>query len=142
MSFSPVLASQHIDEKYKRYLSTIFTIADNGYAVQFNQLLGNKQSFARGPYLDVTDSFVKGKSISGLIDDEILTPGFRKVNFPQTRPLYKHQEIAILKGCKGKNLVVSTGTGSGKTESFLIPILNQIMKESDEGILTSGVRAL
>lgn len=142
MSFSPVLASQHIDEKYKRYLSTIFTIADNGYAVQFNQLLGNKQSFARGPYLDVTDSFVKGKSISELINDEILTPGFRKVNLPQARPLYKHQEMAILKVCKGKNLVVSTGTGSGKTESFLIPILNQILKESDEGVLTSGVRAL
>ena len=37
------------------------------------------------------------------------------------RPLYLHQEKALKKASKGQSLVVTTGTGSGKTESFLIP---------------------
>ena len=35
----------------------------------------------------------------------------------------------------GRNLVVSTGTGSGKTESFLIPIINHLIAEHAEGRL-------
>ena len=58
------------------------------------------------------------------------------------RPLYAHQEEAIRKSCNDKNLVISTGTGSGKTESFLIPILNSITKDIEEGKENRGVQAL
>lgn len=34
------------------------------------------------------------------------------------RPLYRHQEEALRKASRGMNLVITTGTGSGKTESF------------------------
>ncbi|WP_343287357.1 DEAD/DEAH box helicase [Gordonia sp. SID5947] len=59
-----------------------------------------------------------------------------------TRPLYQHQETAIRKVVDGRNLVVSTGTGSGKTESFLVPILNSLIEERARGTLGPGVRAL
>ena len=44
----------------------------------------------------------------------------------------------------GKNVVVSTGTGSGKTECFLIPILDHLMREREKegGKISPGVRAL
>src|SRR5690606_1914675 len=48
----------------------------------------------------------------------------------------------IRKFVAGRNLVVSTGTGSGKTESFLLPIINSLIEESARGTLTPGVRAL
>ena len=39
--------------------------------------------------------------------------------------------------------VLSTGTGSGKTEAFLIPILNHLLREEEAGTLNqAGVRAL
>jgi Zn-finger nucleic acid-binding protein len=142
MSFSPVIASKHIVEKYKRYLNTVFEISDKTYSEQFKHELCDKQSFAKGPFLDVTDSFVKGKDIAELIKNGTLSKGFEKINMPINRPLYKHQEIAIERGCKGKNFVVSTGTGSGKTESFLIPVLNHIVREHEAGKLTAGIRAL
>ena len=71
-----------------------------------------------------------------------LTDGFERLNMPIDRPLYKHQEVAIGIACRGENLVVSTGTGSGKTESFLIPIFNQLFREKQNGTLSPGVRAL
>jgi|BioPla2DNA2_1021312.scaffolds.fasta_scaffold11179_2 ATP-dependent helicase YprA (DUF1998 family) len=142
MSFEPVIASNNIVEKYKRYLKTIFDISDENYRKQFVKELENQNTFAAGPYLDVTDSFVKGKSIMNLIDEGILAKSFCKVKMPLERPLYKHQEEAVIKSVNGNNIVVSTGTGSGKTESFLIPIFNHIIREYEAGTLGPGVRAL
>ena len=142
MSFSPVLASDHIYDKYKRYLRTIFSIDNENYNQQFHKLLEDKASFAKGPYLEVQDSFEKGKSVAELIDEGMLPKDFRKIGMPQQRPLYKHQEVALRKAAAGANLVVSTGTGSGKTESFMIPILAHIIWEHEDGKLTPGVRAL
>ena len=61
MKFSPIDASETITEKYKRYLKTIFEIADEDYAKQFARELDSKDIFAKGPFLDVVDSFKKGK---------------------------------------------------------------------------------
>lgn len=142
MGFAPVSASRIITEKYKRYLRTIFKIADRKYARQFEDALANEGSFAAGPYLDVTDSFVKGLSIAELSAQKKLAPNFDKLNIHHTRPLYKHQELAIQKAVSGHNIVVSTGTGSGKTESFLIPIFNHLLRELEAGTISPGVRAL
>ena len=142
MSFSPVEASEHITEKYGRYLHTIFSIDNEIYNKQFQDQLSSMKLLATGPYLDVSDSFEKGLSIEELINKGVLAAGFRKIGMPTTRPLYKHQQVAIEKVLSGQNLIVSTGTGSGKTESFMIPVLNHIIREQEAGTLNKGVRAL
>jgi ATP-dependent helicase YprA (DUF1998 family) len=60
------------------------------------------------------------------------------------RQLYVHQEEAIRRVAAGKNIVVATGTGSGKTECFLYPILLHLYREQMESTPTigPGVRAL
>lgn len=118
MGFSPIKASEEITEKYKRYLKTIFHIADEEYATQFERELNGKEILAKGPYLDAVDSFKKGQSINEMIKNKILPVSFSKYNFPLDRTLYLHQEMAIKKCNEGESIVVSTGTGSGKTESF------------------------
>ena len=46
-------------------------------------------------------------------------------------PLYTHQEEALLASFgEAPNLLVATGTGSGKTEAFVLPILSRILKEA------------
>lgn len=63
---------------------------------------------------------------------------------PDKARLYKHQVASAQAVKDGKNLIVCTGTGSGKTESFLIPVLNAIIKERKEkgDAYEPGVRAL
>ena len=51
---------------------------------------------------------------------------------PENVSLYRHQAEAVRSAAKGDNLIICTGTGSGKTESFLIPALNAIIKERKE----------
>lgn len=64
--------------------------------------------------------------------------------FPGNRHPFTHQLAAwkILNSAEPQSLVVTSGTGSGKTECFLVPVLNQLAKEIDEGKDPEGVRAL
>lgn len=146
MSLNPLVASENIIEKYLRYIETTFYIDDKDYMKQFKSYLEKKDFFAKGPYLDFSDSFEFGKNINQLIDEDILSNEFKTLyrDNPNllTRSLYKHQELSIRKIREGRNLVVTTGTGSGKTESFLLPIINYLMEQKVEGSLNDGVRAL
>lgn len=58
------------------------------------------------------------------------------------RPLYAHQEESIRHICSGHNAVITTGTGSGKTESFLFPILNELLYDLESRNTAVGVRAV
>ncbi len=142
MAFLPIAASKDVTEKYMRYLRTIFSIKDPIYQKQLDTLLKDGRQFANGPYLEVTDSFEKGSSIEDLISQGVLPKGFHRLNINLTRPLYRHQQRSIDQVLSGKNVVVSTGTGSGKTESFLLPLLSSIIREHESGTLDPGVRAL
>jgi hypothetical protein len=65
----------------------------------------------------------------------------KSVSFPP----YVHQAEAWkhLTAERPSSVIVSSGTGSGKTECFLVPILDQLVKQSDAGRLRlEGVRAL
>jgi len=52
---------------------------------------------------------------------------------PQPLHLYAHQLQALAKGQSGQSYVVTTGTGSGKSLSFFIPIIDRIIKARTEG---------
>jgi DEAD/DEAH box helicase domain-containing protein len=64
---------------------------------------------------------------------------------PRTRRLYDHQLAAVLAaqedhGGRRPALVITAGTGAGKTESFLLPVLHELF--STPGVPGEGVRAL
>ena len=106
--------------------------------------MSRDESVVKGPYLHISHNFPKGATIDELIDEGVLSKEFQKLNYEPliARRLYSHQETAIRKVTSGRNIVVSTGTGSGKTESFLIPILDSLMREKEAGTLTAGVRVM
>ena len=50
--------------------------------------------------------------------------------FPDGRTLYTHQWQALQASIAGRDVVVTTGTGSGKTEAFMLPLLASLTAES------------
>jgi ATP-dependent helicase YprA (DUF1998 family) len=60
--------------------------------------------------------------------------------WPEDRPLYTHQVKAVRSYREGKSLVVSSGTGSGKTEAFLFPAIDTVLRDKD--LSRPGVRVL
>ncbi|MFW5838180.1 MAG: DEAD/DEAH box helicase, partial [Desulfovibrionaceae bacterium] len=61
--------------------------------------------------------------------------------FSHIPALYVHQEMVFRAVAAGRHPLVSTGTGSGKTESFLSPIINHCLHLRDENA-EGGVAAV
>ncbi len=140
---NPIELAREIEERYRRYLKTTFYFKDPQLRQSFEEALQSGH-LSRGPFLEATPVFKRSQtprvlfhSLLGFQTDE----GFLKA-VQGDRPLYQHQEEAIQKVFDGRNVVVATGTGSGKTEAFLYPILIQLYQEFQLGKLCPGVRAL
>lgn len=149
--FNPAEAAKTIKEDFVDYiLSTRYC-----YSEEIRKKLKKELSatVSKGPFVSITDLFKEGATLKCLEEDpnplyrlssefEKLEQGKEKKKLPLDRPLYLHQEMAYRKVCEGRNIVVTTGTGSGKTESFLIPIFNELLKEKEAGTLDNNVRAI
>ena len=149
--FNPASASKKIKNEFINYLTTSYKTCDEDYNAQFKSLL--EKEISKGPYVDISDIFKTGSTLNQLINEGVVSSLFTKlesnkpkgyeIEVPLDRPLFKHQEKALRKAVKDKNIIVTTGTGSGKTESFLYPILNKLFKEQENNTLGQcGVRAI
>lgn len=143
-TYSPLTASEDIRDTFRRYVLSTFKTSSDKYNSQLKGILSADDSIVHGPYLQISHNFPTSTSVDELIDQGVLTEEFRVLNYPpfMMRRLYAHQEDAVRKVHDGRNIVVSTGTGSGKTECFLIPILDHLMREKTAGTLCPGVRAM
>jgi DEAD/DEAH box helicase/Helicase conserved C-terminal domain/Domain of unknown function (DUF1998) len=70
----------------------------------------------------------------------ILDAASGEARWPRSRPLYRHQVEAFQAYKAGQSLVVSSGTGSGKTECFLLPAIDAVLR--DAALASPGVRVL
>lgn len=144
MPLDPIKTTKSISDKYRSYLATTFRLSDAELQKQFTEQL-SAEKFVKGPILEATPPFETEKSLRELITEGILSDEFTKLNSEKLldRPLWKHQEMAIRRLVRDKrNIVVASGTGSGKTEAFLVPILNHLFREKENDELTPGIRAL
>ena len=148
--FDPIKASREIKASYIDYITTTFDLADPDYAQALRSELQREGMVAKGPYLDIGGSYEAGAALSQLMAEGKTSALFRTLEpVPEKerelkldRPLYSHQERALTLASSGENLVVTTGTGSGKTESFLLPILDHLLRQEERGELGPGVRAI
>lgn len=148
--FDPVEASKNLKSGFIDYITTTFHITDPAYKVAFKTELEKEGFLTKGPYLDMNGSYKAGRSLHTLMDEGLVSRRFEMLEpVPEKerelkieRPLYLHQEKALLKADAGNNLIVTTGTGSGKTECFLLPILQTLLCEEEAGTLGYGVRAI
>lgn len=135
--------AREIQERYHGYLKTSFYFRDPVFRRSFEEELEQGQ-LVNGPFLEATPVYSRRMTSSELLREllgDVPDAGFLKSLDPERR-LYVHQEQAIRLLNQGRNVVVATGTGSGKTESYLLPILLALYRESLRGERGAGVRAL
>ena len=145
-SIHPIATTAHLRATYTRYLKTIYPFQDQALREALWQALEQPDKLVKGPLLESAPPFSHGRSIRDLVQQGVLQPAFAALcspALPWERALYRHQDQAVTHLVEHqRNLVLATGTGSGKTEAFLIPILNHLLAESAAGRLGPGVRAL
>lgn len=144
MSMNPIETKKKIQKEYTAYLQSILTVQDKELNQKAERSLA-AGAFVKGPYLEATLPFRSGRSLKELAEEGVVSKQFNTISedVHYERPLYAHQEMSLRKiTCDGRNVIVATGTGSGKTECYLYPVFNYLMREKENGTLNSGVRAL
>jgi ATP-dependent helicase YprA (DUF1998 family) len=140
-----IAVSALLSATYRRYLRSLLPVREPALAAALDRSITESPLLTKGPILEATPPYRTGTSLRELIAEGVLDPAFARFSgpaLPLDRPLYLHQEQAIRKAATGRNLVVATGTGSGKTECFLLPVLSALTAEHAAGTLGPGVRAL
>ena len=95
------------------------------------------------PLVQLNPSFETGSTVDDLVDASVLHPGCRTIfrrgkvdgHGGSALRLYRHQEEAIHKARDARNYVLTTGTGSGKSLAYIIPIVDAVLRaERSPGI--------
>ena len=146
--FNPIRTARRVEESYREYIATTIHFADADLQSQLEGILHKQGYLAKGPFLEAAPPYRKDKTVAKLVEEgklcgSMLTLGGSDPDkFDPNRPLYVHQVRAISKAAEGRNYAVVTGTGSGKTECFLLPILNDILTEFEADGPSAGIRAM
>ena len=135
----PTTQAPRVQQSILDYLATTFSLADEEAQAALLELLQDRENgIFKGPYLRVRLPFRAAKD--GWRDALEWYEGF---------PPYGHQAAAFRRLTsldvgteKPRPLptLVTTGTGSGKTESFLFPILDHVLRAKRRGV--TGTKAL
>lgn len=131
---NPIVYTEKVVDDFLKYQLTAYPFADSHLYEQMRTLLNLEKTRAtpllKGPYISLSRIFQQGAKVDDLIAAEIFHPHMKQlVPHPV---VYGHQEDAIRYIHSGKTTVVSTGTGSGKTECFLYPIISQCLSLRDQ----------
>ena len=137
MQFTPSQAAAHLKESIASYIESQYRISHPLVFSERAALLRERGVIAQDPFIEATPAFATARLLSELEQQypEIIRSGLSKLvehGVPVDRfPLYTHQEEALLESFgDSPNLLVATGTGSGKTEAFVLPILARILREA------------
>lgn len=124
-----------IIEDYDAYIRGFLTIKDERILELVNQALAQGHLWP-DPLIQLNPSFQPGPKMEQLIADGELHPKcaeiFTKAD-GQPLSLYQHQVEGVRAAAKHKPYVVTTGTGSGKSLSYIIPIVHEALSRRKRG---------
>ena len=130
MQFTPSEAAAHLSEALAGYIESQYRISHPLVFGERAALLRKSGVAAQDPFIESTPAFAAASFLRDLERErpEIVPPNLSELvehGLPLDRfQLYTHQQEALLAGDgDAGNLLVAIGTGSGKTEAFVLPIL-------------------
>lgn len=115
---------ENLKSSYKRYLESFITIKDKRIKDKVNDSIKNEELWPEA-LIQFNPNFAKGIGVKELIAKGL--PIHKDLEFFFDKPFYKHQQEAIELGCQDKEFIVTSGTGSGKSRTFMATIFNHIL---------------
>ena len=126
----PIVVSRQLLEGLRDFLRTTFPVTTPGFlrgdgSSFVDDFLQGESSLAKGPWLEVKLPFRRAQGE---------TAPFSKVSLKFTP--WQHQMRSFQRLCSPapKSAIVATGTGSGKTECFMYPLLDHCLQHRERGI--------
>ena len=144
---NPVHAYKEIKDNFILYIKTAFGTRYESLEKEREELLRKDQVSSREPWIEPLPAYenievgndklristLRSSDLPGMSEEaqklfkEFINKGLISGDYP----IYWHQAEMLRKALCGKNCVITSGTGSGKTESFLLPMLADIIAEAE-----------
>ncbi|WP_432671111.1 DEAD/DEAH box helicase [Flavobacterium sp. SM2513] len=145
---NPLGIFEKVKEGYISYIKTAFGTRYEEFESNRENLLNTDKVLYRQPWIEPLLEYKSavGKKIENLTQNDLagftkeeaeLFRGFvSKGLFTGNFPLYEHQFRMLQSALEGNNCVITSGTGSGKTEAFLLPLIAYLLKDLSKFIHT------
>ena len=130
----PSLVAGEIRETLLDYLKTTWSLADQELQRALLEFLSGPQGMFKGPYLRLALPFERAS------DEARIPLDIAKPYTPYRHQLEAWQRLSTQDGREPDPTLVVTGTGSGKTEAFLMPILDHCYRAKAAG--ERGIKAI
>ncbi len=135
----------HVIDEYSKYTTSFLHIRDEEIAAFVDAQL-KQGTLWPDPLIQLSPAYASGQSVAEAVRQRVLNPHCATI-FQRSLPdgskrslqLYWHQQRAIELANAGRNFVVTTGTGSGKSLTYIIPIVNHVLNHQPSA---GGVRAI
>lgn len=127
----PLVAARHIQTGLIDYVETTFPMTNKPFRGSVHALAQQTGALTQDPFVSVKLPFRTAGEQEEFPFDECLHPEYRP---------YAHQMHAFRRIAAGLPTLVATGTGSGKTECFLYPILDYCYRQRRLGNI--GIKAV
>lgn len=137
---------EQLRDEYLRYLDTGIKLRYESARTERRKLFEQPGMLLQPPFVEIANKYIGHKTMRDVCKDLKLDESFADfINsglfFSESatpvseRKLFDHQVKALQESViNNKHVVVTTGTGSGKTECFLLPTLYRIVEESKNNI--------
>ena len=124
---NPILLVRHVQDSLRELVHTTLNTSSPAFEGMVDRFMAEPGNFLKGPWISVDMPF---RQIDGAAEGTWTQP-FSEV--PLRFAPYQHQTDAFarLSGPAMRSTLVATGTGSGKTESYLWPILDHCRRNKD-----------
>jgi len=140
---NPLALFQNLRQMYLRYINSPFALRYDELSREREQMLDRDGFIWREPLIEPVPAYRKcGQDfrgmLHGLVDASWGAAAADEVadfihcgTFPANQEPYAHQREVFLESVlNGRDVIVTTGTGSGKTECFLLPVIAALVRES------------
>ncbi|MDM8542036.1 virulence promoting factor [Desulfococcaceae bacterium HSG9] len=126
---------QKIMDDYEHFVGSFINIKDAQIKAAVEAEI-DQGKFWPEPLIQFNPSFEQGEAAQALCDSGGLHPDIAKIF--KNYDLFKHQVKAIKKGVQGLDFVVTSGTGSGKSLTFLATVFDYLLKNK----AAKGIKAV
>jgi ATP-dependent helicase YprA (DUF1998 family) len=125
---------QSLVEDYARFARSFTQIRAPDIQKQVEAIYATRR-FWPEPLVSLNPHFERDAAIDSLVGEGSLHPDTGRVFRVDSQPirLYRHQAQSIAKAAARQSFVVTTGTGSGKSLCFFIPIIDAAIRARAAG---------
>lgn len=122
--------------EYRDFVRSFLLVSDERARKFVDKVLSEEEKLWPEPLVQISPSYEFGHTVDEIARQGLITQEcaliFRKADGQSIR-LYRHQEEAIRKVQARESIVITSGTGSGKSLCYFLPIVDSLLRQPDTG---------